>query len=182
MLFRSEIHGSRIPVVSAVGHEVDFTIADFVADLRAPTPSAAAELIVREQEAMLSAIAEIQLRLARVARDELARARLLLRSLVAALKSPRDRIQELQLRFDDWSERLAHAALRHVEKGSELVKRLEAELGALSPLKVLDRGYSIAFDESGRAVRSSRQLPAGARFALRLQDGTVSAESRGAKG
>ena len=71
---------------------------------------------------------------------------------------------------------------RELVDAAAAAERLEAELGALSPLKVLDRGYSIAFDESGRAVRSSRQLPAGARFALRLQDGTVSAESRGAKG
>jgi exodeoxyribonuclease VII large subunit len=177
-----EIYRSLIPVVSAVGHEIDFTIADFVADLRAPTPSAAAELLVREQAAMVEALEEIQHRLAQCARRDLTQAQLLLKSLVAALKSPRDRIQDLQLRFDDWSERLAAAARRCVEKNGELVSRLRAELGALSPLQVLERGYAIAFDGQGRAVRSAARLPAGASFELRLHDGSVGADSRGPKG
>ena len=175
-----EIFSSRIPVVSAVGHEIDFTIADFVADLRAPTPSAAAELLVREQEAMIEALREIQVRVAKCARHELRQARLRLKSLAAALKNPRDRIQDLQLRFDDWSERLASAARRRVEKNSELLKRLEAGLSALSPLQVLERGYAIAFDGQGRAIRSAKRLPAGVRFELRLHDGSVAAESSGA--
>lgn len=166
-------------MVSAVGHEIDFTIADFVADLRAPTPSAAAELIVREQEAMIDALGEIQLRLAKSIRHDIRQAGLVLRSLAASLKNPRDRIQDLQLRFDDWSERLASAARRQLEKARERVWRLEAELKVLSPLQVLERGYSIAFDNRGRALRSANELPAGTRFELRLHDGAVSAESVG---
>lgn len=174
-----EIYNSALPVVSAVGHEIDFTIADFVADLRAPTPSAAAEMLVREQEAMLEAIGDLQLRLAQCVRQELRQAHLLLRTLVASLKNPRDRIQDLQLRFDDWSERLAAAVRRRVERARDRVQHLEGELKALSPLLVLERGYSIAFDGEGRAVRSSRQLPSGTRFELRLHDGSISADSAG---
>ncbi len=174
-----EIFNSKIPVVSAVGHEIDFTIADFVADLRAPTPSAAAELLVREQEAMIEALMEIQLRLAKCARHELQQAKLMLRSMVASLKNPRDRIQELQLRFDDWTERLASAVRRRFERNRDLVLRLEVELHALSPLQVLERGYSIAFDAQGRALRSVHVLPAGTRFELRLHDGSIAAESGG---
>lgn len=172
-----EIYNSAIPVVSAVGHEIDFTIADFVADLRAPTPSAAAELLVRELDAMVDEICELRARLGNAARNELQGARLLLKSVAAGLKSPRDRIQELQLRFDDWTERLSQGMRRCLEKQAEKVKRLEYSLTALSPLRVLERGYSIAFDKSGKAVRHARQLPPGTRFELLLQDGKVKAET-----
>jgi len=172
-----EIFKSEIPVVSAVGHEVDFTICDFVADLRAPTPSAAAELLVRELDSMVDALGEIQLRLGYAVRNEIEGARLLLRSMVAALKNPRDRINDLRLRFDDWSERLGGAALRSLERNTHLVKQLQGSLEALSPLKVLERGYAIAFDKNGRAVRSVKQLPPATGFELRLHDGSVKAES-----
>ena len=172
-----EIYNSKIPVVSAVGHEIDFTIADFVADLRAPTPSAAAELLVRELDAMVESLGEVQLRLANAVRNELHGARLLLRSAVAGLKNPRDRINDLQLRFDDWTERLGHAARRCLEKREHAVKSLQGSLEALSPLRVLERGYAIAFDKSGKALRHARQLPPGTHFELQLQDGTVKAET-----
>ncbi len=172
-----EIFRSEIPVVSAVGHEIDFTIADFVADLRAPTPSAAAELLVRELDAMVEAIGELQLRMGNAIRNELQGARLLLKSAVAGLKSPRDRINELRFRFDDWSERLIHSARRYLERKGEMVNRLQGSLQALSPLRVLERGYGIAFDEKGKAIRHADQLPPGTRFALRLQDGSVKADS-----
>jgi len=172
------IFESEIPVVSAVGHEVDFTIADFVADLRAATPSAAAELLVRELDAMIESLGEIQQRLENAVRNEIDGARLLLKSMVAGLKNPRDRINDLRLRFDDWSERLGTAIHRSVERNGHLVTRLQLSLEALSPLKVLERGYSIAFDkENGKAVRSVKELPPGKRFALRLHDGTIEADS-----
>jgi exodeoxyribonuclease VII large subunit len=176
-----EIFTSKLPVVSAVGHEIDFTIADFVADLRAATPSAAAELLVREQAATLELLAELRQRVANCAFREIENARLRVESLARALKNPRDRIQELQLRFDDWSERLASAVQRRLERNQDLVRRLEAELRALSPLLVLERGYSIAFDAHGRAVKSAKQLPAGAAFELRVHDGAVAATSLGKK-
>lgn len=172
-----EIYSSLIPVVSAVGHEIDFTICDFVADLRAPTPSAAAELLVREKEAVIETLADYELRLAKSVRNEIQQARLMLKGTVAALKSPRDRINELRLRFDDWAERLTAAARHCVEKNLEQVNLLRSTLAALSPLQVLERGYAIAFDAKGNAVRSAGQLPAGTRFALRLHDGTVEADS-----
>lgn len=171
------IFESAIPVVSAVGHEVDFTIADFVADLRAPTPSAAAELLVREQRALLDALDDFTLRLASSARNELRQARVLLRAAAAGLKNPRDRINDLRLRFDDWSERLAAGLARGLERRRDRLQRLEASLAALSPLSVLERGYSIAFTANGRAVRGVADIPAGAAFTLRLKDGSVAARS-----
>ena len=176
-----EIYNSQIPVVSAVGHEIDFTIADFVADLRAPTPSAAAELLVQEAEAMVENLQDFQVRLVQGARRAIQDAQLALRALAGALKNPRDRIQDLQLRFDDWSERLATAMKRRIERHGDVVTRMQDKLSALSPLKVLERGYAIAFDGSGRAIRSVSQLPAGARFELRLHDGAVEADSKGPK-
>jgi exodeoxyribonuclease VII large subunit len=173
-----EVFNSKIPVVSAVGHEIDFTIADFVADLRAPTPSAAAELLVREKQLLMDSVFELQSRLVTLIRSEMSQARLRLRSVISGLKNPRDRINELRLRFDDWSERLASAARRAVERRRERVQRLEASLLALSPLQVLERGYSIAF-AGGKAVRNARELPAGTKFQLHLHDGKVDAESRG---
>jgi exodeoxyribonuclease VII large subunit len=163
-------------VVSAVGHEIDFTIADFVADLRAPTPSAAAELLVREKRVLVDTVVELEGRLLKCIRHELRQASLLLKSVTSGLRSPRDRINELRLRFDDWAGRLTAAATRGVERRREAVKRLETSLSALSPVQVLERGYSIAF-VGGKAVKSSAQLPAGTHFKLRLHDGTVEADA-----
>lgn len=170
-----EIFASSIPVVSAVGHEIDFTICDFVSDLRAPTPSAAAEMLVREKQLLVDTVYELENRLVNVIRQELQQAQLRLRSAVSGLKNPRDSINELRLRFDDWSERLASAAYRCVERRREKVERLETSLLALSPLQVLERGYSIAF-AGGRAIKSAKELPAGTHFQLRLSDGTVEAD------
>lgn len=173
-----EIFKSEIPIVSAVGHEIDFTIADFVADLRAPTPSAAAELLVRESQIIFETILDAKQRLESSMRRELQQARLKLRSIAGLLKNPKDRINELRLRFDDWSERLLQATKRKIERKKDNVRRSEETLKALSPLKVLDRGYSIIFSE-GKAVRYVRQIPSGQRFQVRVSDGTVEAESRG---
>lgn len=172
-----EIFKSKIPVVSAVGHEIDFTIADFVADLRAPTPSAAAELLIKEKQALVEKVDDAQIRLVQIIRSTIHQNKLQLRSVAAKLKNPKDRINELRLRFDDWSERLASAAKRSLERKKDRVKRLQETLHALSPLEVLDRGYAIAFDTSGSAIRSAKNLPAGTKFQLRLADGTVQAES-----
>ena len=173
-----EIFSSNIPVVSAVGHEIDFTIADFVADLRAPTPSAAAELLVREKQILVDTVDDLQLRLVKTLRHDLAQARMHLKSIVSGLKNPRERINDLRLRFDDWSERLAFAARRCLETRRFDLERFEGSLKALSPLQVLERGYAIAF-AGGRAVKNASQLPAGTGFQLRLHDGTIDAESRG---
>lgn len=174
-----EIYNSKIPVVSAVGHEIDFTIADFVADLRAPTPSAAAELLVREQQALMELVDDLQIRMESAMDRKIQEARLLLKSVVACLKSPKDRINELRLRFDDWSERLASASKHSLERKRDQVERLQESLLALSPLQVLERGYAIAFSSDGSALKSVKQLPKGTPFLLRVQDGTINAESQG---
>ncbi|RZA09537.1 MAG: exodeoxyribonuclease VII large subunit [Proteobacteria bacterium] len=177
-----EIYCSQIPVVSAVGHEVDFTIADFVADLRAATPSAAAELLVREKAALSEGVADLQHRLLKSTRHSLAQASMHLRSVSAQLKNPRDRINDLRLRFDDWAERLANATTAGLDRQRNRLGRLESSLNALSPLRVLERGYAIAFGPDGKAVRSSAALPPGTRFNLRLHDGAIAAEAKESQG
>jgi exodeoxyribonuclease VII large subunit len=171
-----EIFRSKIPVVSAVGHEIDFTIADFVADLRAPTPSAAAELLIKEKAALLESVLELERRLVKNMRADLQQWKLLLSGVSAKLKNPKERINDLRLRFDDWSERLSSAARNVVDRKKQRLERVEASLNALSPLRVLERGYSIAF-VGGQAVKTLEQLPAGKKFQLRLHDGTVDAQS-----
>lgn len=173
------IFASEIPVVSAVGHEIDFTIADFVADLRAPTPSAAAELLVREMDALVESIEDARDRLVRAIEQEIESARLKVDGLAGRLKNPRDRINELRLRFDDWQERLVEAARNTADRLRHRLIGLESSLSALSPLSVLERGYAIALTPAGRAIRSVAQAPAGAEFRLRLADGVIDAESKG---
>jgi exodeoxyribonuclease VII large subunit len=177
-----EIFNSMIPVVSAVGHEIDFTIADFVADLRAATPSAAAELLVREKQALTEGVSDLQLRIVKSMRHALQQACLELKSVSSQLKNPRDRINDLRLRFDDWAERLANATEQSVEDQRNRLSRIESSLRALSPLRVLERGYAIAFCPDGSAVRNVSQLPPGSNFNLRLHDGTVAAEAKGQPG
>lgn len=170
------IVASEIPVVSAVGHEIDFTIADFVADLRAATPSAAAELLVKEKQAIVSSVETAQARLIRSITQELQQRKLMLKAVVSKIKSPKDRINELRLRFDDWTERLISSTQKVVDSEMQRVQKLEASLQALSPLKVLDRGYSITFDRSGRAVKSVKQVKKGDLLEVRVSDGSLSTQ------
>jgi exodeoxyribonuclease VII large subunit len=173
-----EIANSKIPVVSAVGHEIDFTIADFVADLRAPTPSAAAELLVRERQVVEQQIADAKTRLTRFIAAEMRQCKLKLAALLAKMKSPRDRINELRLRFDDWSDRLAMTVQKVIDRERQAIARLEDSLRALSPLQVLDRGYAIVFDAKGHAIRTAKQTKKGDALAIRVSDGSISAEVR----
>lgn len=169
-----EIAKSSIPVVSAVGHEVDFTIADFVADLRAATPSAAAELLVKEQKALLEQIAEFEARLVQAIKGEIRNLRLNLKGVVSTLKNPKDRILDLRLRFDEWTERLITSLKRDLERKKVSLARSQENLRVLSPLNILERGYSIAF-VGDKVVKSSAQLSKGDQFSLRLVDGVKQA-------
>lgn len=147
-----------VPVVSAVGHEVDVTIADLVADVRAPTPSAAAAMVVQAAGRRLDAVAALRPRYRR------------------ALQS---RIERLVLRRDETSRRSERAVLARVERGKGRLMTVAGRLNALSPLKTLERGYAVALDGKGAVVRGTEGLPAGASFTLRVSDGSVQAQSLG---
>lgn len=164
------IFESEIPIISAVGHETDFTIADFVADMRAPTPSAAAELAVPSQLELMSSVAAMQSRLKNAEVNFLKNNRLMLEKLVP--KSPQNRIDDMRQRVD----LLVKQAEKSVRLNTETKKRgfmeLASKLDALSPLGVLLRGYSIA-ELDGKAVRSKNELAPGTEFGLRFSDGSV---------
>ena len=213
------IAGSSLPVVSAIGHETDFTIADFVADLRAPTPSAAAELITERQHKVAERVTDLAIRLERAARFRVLQARQQVDSLHAEraewrissllqrlgqrldnsvlslercmreqLRADRraaDGLAELVMRHDprrllgETRERLAsssgrldRAAERLVQALSAQIHGAEARLQALSPLKVLQRGYALVHDGNGVLVRSVAQLGPGEVIQTRVSDGS----------
>ncbi len=170
------IVASDIPVVSAVGHEVDFTIADFVADKRAPTPSTAAEILVKERVRLLEELDDLNQRLVHHATLILKHWQMELDTHISRLKNPKDRVHELRQLFDDWMERLQVSFLHEIQRKSKQVKEIEARLGDLSPLRVLSRGYSLVLKKDGSVVMDSSQVQRGEDIRLRLAKGELGAQ------
>ena len=216
------VAASEIPVISAVGHETDFTIIDFVADLRAPTPSAAAELVVESQHQLQERVENLRRRLARAARYRLLQARQALTQLAqhGAFARMRDALSRRQQRLDDLSYRLAGAQRERLQlyrhrlevAGARLryhdlrrslatmrreldvrvsalaastrarlrdrrarLEQLCAQLEALSPLNILERGYALVFDASGKLLKDATRVSAGDHITARLHRGTIAA-------
>ena len=170
------IAASRRPVISAVGHEVDMSIADLVADLRAPTPSAAAELVVQNRLELERHLDQLEMRLANQIRSRLDLLRSRLLGLQRRLRTPdqRLRIQQLELQrlVLQLQQRMQHLLQGKVQQLAGFSGRLDA----LSPLKVLGRGYSIVrLSKSGELLRDSKQVQAGDLLSLQLEKGTVDA-------
>ena len=173
------IANSKIPVVSAVGHEIDFTIADFVADLRAPTPSAGAELISSAWAEVPVRVKEIRERLVMVMRKDLYTRKTLLSHVSARLVSPKDKLREQAQRCDDWMMRLEQGMKNFTHRKRAALEQAMGRLDALSPLKVLERGYSIVRDELGeKVIRSVKQVTPGQALRIRFHDGETAAEAR----
>jgi len=151
------IHNSTIPIISAVGHEVDFTISDFVADVRAPTPSAAAELVVRDQSEILQSLEGWRSRSIQTLYDRIHQSREGIESITISygFRRPLDRIREQRLRLDDLSKRCDTSLSRNLERWQARVQKMENRLQALNPHAVLKRGYSITTRLSDGAVVSS---------------------------
>lgn len=159
-----------VPVVSAVGHEVDVSIADLVADLRAATPSHAAELVVPEQQALQQYVDELDTRLLQAMRRGVQQRRQALTRL--RLRDPRHRLVEARSRCQDLSLRLARAARRDLDRRRQRVGAVAGRIDALSPLRVLERGYSVTLKQ-GRAVRAATELAPGDELLLRLHQGAA---------
>jgi exodeoxyribonuclease VII large subunit len=160
------IFACPIPVVSAVGHEIDVTIADLVADKRALTPSEAGELVVPQRTDVLSDLAHLAVRIESAVRDALRRRRLALDALAGcrALARPLDSVRDRQRQLDELSERLGRGIRRRIERASHELRALSGHLDALSPLKVLGRGYSLTRREStGEIVRRADDVGVGER-------------------
>ncbi|HET6841308.1 MAG TPA: exodeoxyribonuclease VII large subunit [Candidatus Angelobacter sp.] len=217
------IAASGIPVISAIGHETDFTIADFVSDLRAPTPSAAAEMVVESKHKLAEHLTHLHQRLARAARyrllmaksqlDDLARhgafARIqdlfarraqrldecIYRLASAFQRTVHDYRQRLELasarvrhfdfrsslvlnrtRLDAATETLVRAMQARLLQQKSILNQHEARLQALSPVKILDRGYALIFDASGALVKDSGHLKQGDRVSARVSRGAFTAE------
>ncbi|MCL2202121.1 MAG: exodeoxyribonuclease VII large subunit, partial [Oscillospiraceae bacterium] len=162
---------SEIPVISAVGHEPDFTIADFVADVRAATPSNAAEIAVPDISEIVYALNSASTRLGQSVNRELKMCRQRLGELSAkrAMQHPRNFIDDKRLLLDHSQERLAAGLQRKVYISKERYVRLGAALDAMSPLKVLGRGYAIARREDGSIVKVGKDVKPGDKITLRLR-------------
>ncbi len=213
------VAGSAIPVISAVGHEVDFSLCDFAADLRAPTPSAAAELVVAPKAELEAEVARLDRALRQALRQRAAelRSRLAAAAASACLRKPEHLVERLAQRVDTLELRLASAARQRLEERRQrakqafarldllrerrvrqtearvalderrltqacrlLAERLRARVSAaerqlslLSPLSVLDRGYSLTRSASGRLVRSAAEVSAGEALETRVRDGVI---------
>jgi exodeoxyribonuclease VII large subunit len=194
------IAASELPVLSAVGHEVDFSIADFVADFRAATPSAAAELLVGRKDAFESQLQQVTQRMAGGLRNHVLqfKNRLLRASTHPAMREPATMVREYRQRLDALTRRMESGLSRDVQSARhELssqsrqletalqqsvqrrrahIEKRQAGLQALSPVAVLERGYSITYDAQGGIVRSTESVKAGDQLQTQVSDGSIASK------
>ncbi len=213
---------SQIPIISAIGHETDFTIIDFVADLRAPTPSAAAELVIRSRQEIEQQAESLQLRLARAVRYRLLMAKQALTEaaqqgafarMMGGIQQRQQKLDDLIFRLEKAERKLLEQHRRRCERASAAVRHYDArrmlaairkdlvthtstmaaamraallrrrshldqihqQLKALSPVAILERGYALVFDSSGKLVKHSAQVELGDEISTRLAQGTFTA-------
>ena len=171
------IYESEIPVISAVGHEPDVTISDYVADLRAATPSNAAELAVPDQDALRQNLDAMSSAMASALSRQLkaARQHLNVLSQSPALRSPTGYIEQREKSLELLKNRLIAAQNQSITRKNQRYIAAVSKLDAMSPLKVLTRGYSMAQTEAGEVLRSVRQVELGERISVLLSDGKLSA-------
>ena len=171
------IYESKIPIISAVGHETDFSISDFVADLRAPTPSAAAELAVPDIYELKQKINIYQnrLKMALTKKLEIMKLRYDKCMSSSVFKEPTRRIQENYIKMDSYIKQLENGINKIKEKNKNKYIEFVSKLDALSPLKTLTRGYSI-IEKEGKIVKSIIDLQAEDEISIRLRDGEKQAK------
>ena len=171
------IYASEIPVIAAVGHEIDFTIADFVADVRAPTPSAAAERASSDRLENRKYFDQAAVRFSASAADFFAQVRERLNAAMSSrsLRQPLQLIIERQQAFDDGALELVGGFKNRVQSAGDRFSVAASRLNAISPLAVLGRGYSMVTAGDGSVVRSSVQLEAGESVHMRFHKGSASA-------
>lgn len=168
------IYASNIPVISAVGHETDFTICDFVSDLRAPTPSAAAELAVPDKKELIAYYNSQRQYISSVIDSKISKLRASLseKKTLLSENSPEKKLIETGKNLDGLSKRFEVSVNRAYLEKSELIKSIGAKLEALNPVSVLRRGYGIA-EKDGKIINSIKELKTDDILKLTLKDGTV---------
>ena len=177
------IYSAEHPIISGVGHETDFTIADFVADLRAPTPSAAAELAVPDFSELPYYLADKRLKLNSQIQNLVRQKYLQLQtqSHKVTLLSPRGNLDNNRQKLDNIAYRLELMISQQLQQSRSRLAVAMAGLSATSPLATLSRGYSIVHQEDGRLVRSSKQVTKGERIMIQVSDGTIGAVVNGSR-
>lgn len=172
------IHESQIPVISAVGHEIDWAISDYVADLRAPTPSAAAELVCESSIDQMEKVNQLRADMteAVVAKLNAVKLRLASFSPENAKAQLENRLNRRRMQLDSLSTDMQHSMQNLLNQRKAKTELLRHKLEALSPLAVLDRGYSIVTDKDGRTLKSITQANAGDNITIRLSDGRILAD------
>lgn len=171
------IFAARHPIIAGIGHEIDFTIADFVADLRAPTPSAAAELAVPDSAELKPYLLAVRQKLKQQLTTNLRQKSWRVQSLTRTLGylGPQNRLANNRQRLDNLAGRLERSQQQRLERLSGRIALAQARLTAISPYATLSRGYAIVRDESGRVIRSQKMVPAGAKLHIQLSDGSLTA-------
>ena len=171
------IFDAKTPIISGVGHETDFTIADFVADMRAPTPSAAAEIVVPDVLAERDHIMQLTMRSQKLMLNRISTLRTSLNLLTSrnVMQGPVALINERRLLLDNFVDRMNAAASAKVSGDRSNFVVLASKLDAFSPLKVLSRGYSITEGDKG-VIKSVEDVSSGDKISIRLNDGTIRAE------
>ena len=172
------VAASRIPIVSAVGHEVDTSLSDYAADLRAPTPSAAAELVTPLKEDVYAFLQDSTAEMYEIMMNKIARGRLLLQSfsLEAMELHLRKMISPLVQRFDDARDTLCGEMKTRIAEAQNRLVLAEHKLESANPQKILDRGFAIVRDKkSGKIIRNAEEVSANTVLAIRLAKGTIQA-------
>lgn len=172
-----------VPVISAVGHETDTTIIDFVSDLRAPTPSAAAELAVADIREVLGDIETCRNELRRLMQRKLQEGRIMTKQAELRLKaaSPASRIREKKMRLLGMEEQLQHRMDRLLQVRRHQMELCIQRMKGLSPLEKLSSGYSYVSDQNGKNIRSVKQVETGQCVTVRVKDGSFDASVKGVK-
>ena len=169
------IFNSHIPIVSAVGHEIDFTISDFVADLRAPTPSAAAELVVPDQKELMDKFGNVYIRLNNCIKRYMENQRLNLKyySDRPYFKNPTLKINEQRMYLDSLVKDIENLSNNILSNKKKLFGIAVSKLEGLSPLGTLSRGFSLAFSENGELIKSVNDVKVNDKIDIRLKDGVI---------
>lgn len=171
------IYESELPIISAVGHETDFTIADFVADLRAPTPSAAAELAVADVVELKSKLINYENRLRLSLKKKVEFMRLKYEKCMSsrAFKDPLQKINEYYIKIDILIKTITHTATTKLNESKNQASKTIGKIDALSPLKTLSRGYCIA-QTNNKLIKSVKEINKGDEIQLRFNDGNKNAQ------